>query len=225
MAILLIKQNTSASDKLKSKQKNTTTTRTPTIFPFILTQAQYYHENNDVNNEKREHGDNANDFGHIIKQCYQTTTTKIKSTKFLNQRRKRKRNNNNNTTTVTISSIPASLRTLSYGLNSLLSYNCRCCSLVTMLLMVCLLLLHSLAIAAPQSCILCDKNDLLAKDPQTNYEEFLFEHQVTRQDAINALRQLNESFYEGGCVFVFSFFFSFCKSLFFFYKLNATIHT
>lgn len=59
------------------------------------------------------------------------------------------------------------------------------------------LLLVQYAVAAPQSCILCDKNDLQAKDPQTNYEEFLFEHQVTRQDAINALRQLNESFYEG----------------------------
>lgn len=208
MATLLIKQNTSASDKLISKQKNKTTTRTTTtLFPSTLTQAQHYHENNDINNEKREHSDNTNGFYHK-KQCYQTTTTKIKSTKFLNQRRKRRRNNNNNTTSVTISPIIASRRTLSYGLNSLLSYNCRC-SLVTMLLMVCLLLLHSLAMAAPQSCILCDKNDLLAKDPQTNYEEFLFEHQVTRQDAINALRQLNESFYEGGCLFLFS------KSLFF----------
>ena len=200
MAILLIKLHTSASDKLESKQKNTTTTRTITLISSILMRAQHYLENNDVNNKKREHSDNANDFCHI-KQCYQTTTTttKIKSTKFLNQRRKRRRNNNNNTATVTILPIPVSLRTLSYGLNSLLSYNCRC-SLVTMLLMVCLLLLHSLAMAAPQSCILCDKNDLLAKDPQTNYEEFLFEHQVTRQDAINALRQLNESFYEGRCV-------------------------
>ncbi|XP_075161194.1 uncharacterized protein LOC142234021 [Haematobia irritans] len=53
------------------------------------------------------------------------------------------------------------------------------------------------ALAAPQSCILCDKNDLKAKDPQGSYEEFLFEHQVTRQDAINALKQLNESFYDG----------------------------
>ncbi|TMW50487.1 hypothetical protein DOY81_004415 [Sarcophaga bullata] len=196
MATLLIKQNLSACNKLKSKQKKTTTTRTTTLFPSTLAQAQHYHyENNDVNNEKGEHCDNANDFYHK-KTCYQTTATIIKITKFLNQRRKRRRNNNNNTTTVTISPIPANLGTLSYGLNSLLSYICRC-SFVTMLLMMCLLLLHSLAMAAPQSCILCDKNDLLAKDPQTNYEEFLFEHQVTRQDAINALRQLNESFYEG----------------------------
>ncbi|XP_073840433.1 uncharacterized protein [Musca autumnalis] len=62
-----------------------------------------------------------------------------------------------------------------------------------------LLLFHAPfnTLAAPQSCILCDKNDLQSKDPQTNYEEFLFEHQVTRQDAINALKQLNESFYDG----------------------------
>uniref|UniRef100_A0A1I8NKF9 CCC domain-containing protein n=1 Tax=Musca domestica TaxID=7370 RepID=A0A1I8NKF9_MUSDO len=62
-----------------------------------------------------------------------------------------------------------------------------------------LVLFHAMSttLAAPQSCILCDKNDLQSKDPQTNYEEFLFEHQVTRQDAINALKQLNESFYDG----------------------------
>lgn len=68
-----------------------------------------------------------------------------------------------------------------------------------LIVVACVLLLHATTttMAAPQSCILCDKNDINAKDPQRNYEEFLFEHQVTRQDAINALKQLNESFYDG----------------------------
>ncbi|KAI9588116.1 hypothetical protein GQX74_003962 [Glossina fuscipes] len=66
----------------------------------------------------------------------------------------------------------------------------------TFLSLVCLLMMHN-ASAEPQGCILCEKSDLKGKDPQTNYEEFRFEHQVTRQDAINALRRLNDSFYEG----------------------------
>lgn len=56
--------------------------------------------------------------------------------------------------------------------------------------------------AAPQSCILCDINDLKANEKSSHsssYEEFLFEHQVTRQDAIMALRLLNDSFYDGMC--------------------------
>ncbi|XP_037929504.1 uncharacterized protein LOC119663991, partial [Teleopsis dalmanni] len=52
--------------------------------------------------------------------------------------------------------------------------------------------------AAPQSCILCDKKDLEAKDPGgSNFEEFRFEHQVTRQDAISALKMFNNSFDHG----------------------------
>ncbi|XP_067648155.1 uncharacterized protein [Eurosta solidaginis] len=56
--------------------------------------------------------------------------------------------------------------------------------------------------AAPQSCVLCDINDI--KDQASNahaYEEYHFEHQVTRMDAITALKMFNVSDYNepSGC--------------------------
>ncbi|KAI8117219.1 hypothetical protein CVS40_10824 [Lucilia cuprina] len=145
-------------------------------------------ENKNVKEEISDGNNNnsVDDFYHIKQCCYQSTTT-IKS-RTLNQR-----NQYIYTTPITTATTTT---TLSHVLHSLSSYNCRS-SFLTVFLMGYLLLVQHYAIAAPQSCILCDKNDLQAKDPQTNYEEFLFEHQVTRQDAINALRQLNDSFYEG----------------------------
>ncbi|EDV97706.1 GH14548 [Drosophila grimshawi] len=64
-------------------------------------------------------------------------------------------------------------------------------------LCVLLLLCLSSTLAAPQSsCILCDKEDLRSREQPTisdSYEEFTFDHQVTRQDAIQALRKYNET--------------------------------
>ncbi|XP_068149525.1 uncharacterized protein [Drosophila tropicalis] len=63
-------------------------------------------------------------------------------------------------------------------------------------LLLLLLSCISLTLAAPQtSCILCDKDDLQAKDPLNSetYEEFTFDHQVSRQEAILALRKFNET--------------------------------
>lgn len=53
--------------------------------------------------------------------------------------------------------------------------------------------------AAPQSCVLCDINDFKEKAPnmQAAYEEYHFEHQVTRLDAITALKTFNVSNYGG----------------------------
>ncbi|XP_037827117.1 uncharacterized protein LOC119615114 [Lucilia sericata] len=162
--------------------------------------ANYTTENKNVQEEISD-GNNVDDFYHIKQCCYQPTTT-IKS-RTLNQRNQYILTTTTITTATstttsnaeTLTTTPTTT-TLSHVLHSLSSYNCRS-SFVTVFLMGYLLLVQHYAMAAPQSCILCDKNDLQAKDPQTNYEEFLFEHQVTRQDAINALRQLNESFYEG----------------------------
>uniref|UniRef100_A0A0A1XNK6 CCC domain-containing protein n=1 Tax=Zeugodacus cucurbitae TaxID=28588 RepID=A0A0A1XNK6_ZEUCU len=57
--------------------------------------------------------------------------------------------------------------------------------------------------AAPQSCVLCDINDVKDKTPnaQAAYEEYHFEHQVSRQDAITALKIFNVSTYgePSGC--------------------------
>lgn len=42
------------------------------------------------------------------------------------------------------------------------------------------------------------ENAASVKDASTtSYEEFIFEHQVTRQDAIEALQKLNQSFFDG----------------------------
>lgn len=55
-----------------------------------------------------------------------------------------------------------------------------------------------LVLGRPQGCILCSQSDLKGNDPSlTTYEEFRFEHQVTRQEAIQALRRLNYTSYEG----------------------------
>ncbi|XP_055855793.1 uncharacterized protein LOC129919019 [Episyrphus balteatus] len=43
-----------------------------------------------------------------------------------------------------------------------------------------------------------NNNNNVGKDASTaSYEEFIFEHQVTRQDAIAALQKLNQSFFDG----------------------------
>ncbi|XP_065360091.1 uncharacterized protein LOC135953977 [Calliphora vicina] len=196
MATLLIKREQQQQQKTlndKSKQKQTTAQTKQQQQQQQLHQNNCYYTHYKINKDVKENDDDDEDVGDFyhIKQCYQAATATTK-TSTLNQRT----NNNNYTIFTTPTTTAASTTsTLSHVLHSL-SYNGRH-SFVTMLLMACLLLVHY-AVAAPQSsCILCDKNDLLAKDPQTNYEEFLFEHQVTRQDAINALRQLNESFYEG----------------------------
>ncbi|ALC45107.1 CG5910 [Drosophila busckii] len=58
-----------------------------------------------------------------------------------------------------------------------------------------LLLLLGLTLAAPQSsCILCDKEDLRPREPtiSNSYEEFTFDHQVSRQEAIAALKKFND---------------------------------
>lgn len=56
----------------------------------------------------------------------------------------------------------------------------------------------TIVLARPQGCILCNRNDLKGSNPSlTTYEEFRFEHQVTRLEAIQALRRLNYTFYEG----------------------------
>ncbi|XP_030571184.1 uncharacterized protein LOC115770166 [Drosophila novamexicana] len=63
-------------------------------------------------------------------------------------------------------------------------------------LLLLLTLCLSSTLAAPQtSCILCNKEDLRAKEPtiSDSYEEFTFDHQVSRQDAIQALRKFNET--------------------------------
>lgn len=53
--------------------------------------------------------------------------------------------------------------------------------------------------AAPQSCVLCDISDFKEKAPnmQAPYEEYHFEHQVTRLEAITALKTFNVSNYGG----------------------------
>ncbi|XP_053953373.1 uncharacterized protein LOC128860125 isoform X2 [Anastrepha ludens] len=56
--------------------------------------------------------------------------------------------------------------------------------------------------AAPQSCVLCDINDFNDRASNTHtYEEYHFEHQVTRQEAITALKTFNVSNYgePSGC--------------------------
>lgn len=43
-----------------------------------------------------------------------------------------------------------------------------------------------------------NNRNIESKDPSTaNYEEFIFEHQVTQQDAIVALQKLNQTFFDG----------------------------
>lgn len=181
MATLQIKQKQNTiSDKSKQTLYTKNSTQTKQQQQQQYHHRHYYHQhkqNKDIVEDEKD----FSDFYHI-KLCYQPT--KI-TTNTLNQQ------NNFIYNKATLKTSAATI--LSHVLHSL-SHNCR--SFFTMLLMGYLLLVHY-AMAAPQSCILCDKNDLLAKDPQTNFEEFLFEHQVTRQDAINALRQLNDSFYEG----------------------------
>ncbi|XP_062131250.1 uncharacterized protein LOC133842235 isoform X1 [Drosophila sulfurigaster albostrigata] len=63
-------------------------------------------------------------------------------------------------------------------------------------LLLLLLLSLSSILAAPQtSCIMCNKEDLQPREPtiSASYEEFTFDHQVKRQDAIQALRAYNET--------------------------------
>ncbi|XP_034482055.1 uncharacterized protein LOC117787597 isoform X2 [Drosophila innubila] len=72
------------------------------------------------------------------------------------------------------------------------------CALSSTFPHLCLLLLLglSLCLAAPKSsCILCNKEDLIAAGPiiSDSYEEKTFDHQVTRQEAIQALRKYNET--------------------------------
>lgn len=72
--------------------------------------------------------------------------------------------------------------------------NCSAFSALSLCLCLCLCL--SLSMAAPQtSCILCNKEDLRAREPTISgsYEEFTFDHQVSREEAIQALRKYNES--------------------------------
>ncbi|XP_030375554.1 uncharacterized protein LOC115624842 isoform X2 [Scaptodrosophila lebanonensis] len=57
-----------------------------------------------------------------------------------------------------------------------------------------LLLALSSTLAAPQSCTTCDKNELQTQASENSVEKFRFDHQVTRQDAINALRIFNETY-------------------------------
>lgn len=76
--------------------------------------------------------------------------------------------------------------------------NCAASSCTPFLLSLCLCLALSATItmAAPQtSCILCNKEDLRAREPTISgsYEEFIFDHQVSREEAIQALRKYNES--------------------------------
>ncbi|XP_055923438.1 uncharacterized protein LOC129953918 [Eupeodes corollae] len=40
-------------------------------------------------------------------------------------------------------------------------------------------------------------NNKVGKESTASYEEFIFEHQVTRQDAIDSLLKLNQSFFDG----------------------------
>lgn len=182
MATLQIKQNiNTVSDKSKQTSYTITPTQTKQQEQQRHHHRHYYHQHKQ-NKDIIENEKDFSDFYHI-KLCYQPTKLTTKSSTF-NQQNNFIYNKSTSTSAATF---------LSHILHSL-SHNCR--SFFTMLLLGYLLLVH-FAMAAPQSCILCDKNDLLAKDPQTNFEEFLFEHQVTRQDAINALRQLNDSFYEG----------------------------
>lgn len=71
-----------------------------------------------------------------------------------------------------------------------------CSALSTLSLCLCLCLCFILSMAAPQtSCILCNKEDLRAREPTISgsYEEFTFDHQVSREEAIQALRKYNES--------------------------------
>lgn len=71
-----------------------------------------------------------------------------------------------------------------------------CSALSTLSLCLCLCLCFSLSMAAPQtSCILCNKEDLRAREPTISgsYEEFTFDHQVSREEAIQALRRYNGS--------------------------------
>ncbi|XP_064541131.1 uncharacterized protein LOC135430394 [Drosophila montana] len=71
-----------------------------------------------------------------------------------------------------------------------------CAENSTFLRLLLLTLCLSSILAAPQtSCILCNKEDLRAKEPtiSDSYEEFTFDHQVSRQDAIQALRKFNET--------------------------------
>ncbi|KAM8707788.1 hypothetical protein ACLKA7_014855 [Drosophila subpalustris] len=83
--------------------------------------------------------------------------------------------------------------------HNLRSHNCASSSTFPhscLLLLLLLWLGFSSTLAAPQiSCILCNKDDLLAKGPiiSDSYEELTFDHQVTRQDAIQALRKYNET--------------------------------
>ncbi|XP_059218550.1 uncharacterized protein LOC106091114 isoform X3 [Stomoxys calcitrans] len=141
------------------------------------------------------------DFYHI-KECYQHVPKTQPSSCSITPHIQR-----NSSTHSPILPTTSSLPLLLDALGLLLFHICRIrCSMVMsrrwLIIASCMLLLHvtttpPMTMAAPQSCILCDKNDLKSKDPQTNYEEFLFEHQVTRLDAINALKKLNESFYDG----------------------------
>lgn len=76
--------------------------------------------------------------------------------------------------------------------------NCAASSCTPFLLSLCLCLALSATttMAAPQtSCILCNKEDLRAREPTISgsYEEFIFDHQVSREEAIQALRKYNES--------------------------------
>lgn len=82
--------------------------------------------------------------------------------------------------------------------HSAITVNCAASSCTPFLLSLCLCLALSATItmAAPQtSCILCNKEDLRAREPTISgsYEEFIFDHQVSREEAIQALRKYNES--------------------------------
>lgn len=71
-----------------------------------------------------------------------------------------------------------------------------CCTLFLLSLCLCLTLSATITMAAPQtSCILCNKEDLRVREPTISgsYEEFTFDHQVSREEAIQALRKYNES--------------------------------
>lgn len=59
--------------------------------------------------------------------------------------------------------------------------------------------LIGISYAAPQSCVLCDISDFKdkASDGTHAYEEYHFEHQVSRTDAIAALKTFNVSSYSG----------------------------
>ncbi|KAH8410795.1 hypothetical protein KR222_008479, partial [Zaprionus bogoriensis] len=70
------------------------------------------------------------------------------------------------------------------------------CLLLSLSLYFCLCLGLRPSAAAPQtSCIQCTEQDLRAREPtlDSSYEEFTFDHQVSRKEAIEALRKYNET--------------------------------